>query len=119
MAITILEYATAHLAKPDEDGSIYLGRIEELGLPFFAGCEVCHASLTCYDAYPSATGNIRCIDCIGALGFETAESFDEFCRRFESGLESADEEELGRYLASFGWTQEEIAIWNDQLSPTS
>jgi hypothetical protein len=47
----------------------------DLGLPFYAGCEVCGATLAPYNAYPSQTGYTRCSECIGDLGYLSPEHF--------------------------------------------
>jgi hypothetical protein len=44
-----------------------------VGLPFTATCEQCQSNLGTTDAYPSKSGMIRCIECIGSLGYETVE----------------------------------------------
>mgnify|MGYP001582450623 CR=1 FL=1 len=76
--ITILDAAKARGLKEDDDGAISMGVVEDLGLPFFAGCARCGASLCCYNAYPSRTGFTHCEDCIGPNGFKTAEEFERF-----------------------------------------
>ena len=42
-----------------------MGDIEATGLPFFGGCEICHASIACYNAYPSKSNYLRCRSCMG------------------------------------------------------
>lgn len=80
MAISILHIALEKGVTKDERGSITMGEFDRLDLPFFSGCQICGASLAPYNAYPSKTGFIRCIDCIGDFGFETVRQFDTFIR---------------------------------------
>jgi hypothetical protein len=76
-ALSILDIALAEGAKADERGGISMAEFDQRGLPFFAGCQDCGASLAPYNAYPSKTGFIKCRDCIGGsdLGFATVEEF--------------------------------------------
>ena len=82
-SVTILDCAVARGAKPDEDGNITMGDIEDVGLPFFGGCQVCHASIACFNAYPSKTNYLRCRSCIGSLGFATTDEFETWCKQFD------------------------------------
>jgi hypothetical protein len=66
--------------------------IETVGLPFFGGCQVCHASIACYNAYPSETNYLRCGDCIGDLGFATTAEFEEWCEQFDHDAPSDDDD---------------------------
>lgn len=51
-----------------------LGTFEDLELPFFGGCQVCHATIAAYNACPSVNGYLRCAArCIGSYGYETVE----------------------------------------------
>jgi hypothetical protein len=59
-----------------------MGDIEDVGLPFFGGCQVCHASIACFNAYPSKTNYLRCRSCIGGLGFATTDEFETWCKQF-------------------------------------
>jgi hypothetical protein len=67
--ITISQLADFILGKPAETGQDF----QDLGLPMLGGCEVCHASIACYNACPSKTGYLRCRQCIGNLGYATLE----------------------------------------------
>jgi hypothetical protein len=60
-----------------------MGDIEAVGLPFFGGCQVCQASIACYNAYPSKTNFLLCRSCIGDLGFATTDEFEEWCKQFD------------------------------------
>lgn len=80
MPVTTLECAYGRGVQAKPDGTITMEQVEAVGLPFFAGCQVCGASLACYNAYPSRTGFIRCEDCLGELGFNTCEEFEAFCQ---------------------------------------
>ena len=75
--LTILDIAKAKGVKADANGGINAGAIMNLGLPFMGGCEICGASIACYNAYPSRTGYLRCKDDIENLGFATVKEFDE------------------------------------------
>lgn len=77
--ITILDVALAWGAKGSEDGSINGSEFDRVGLPLFAGCQCCGASLAAYNAYPSSTGFTRCEDCVGNLGFTTVAEFEAHC----------------------------------------
>jgi hypothetical protein len=59
-------------------GTVSAGDFEELGFPFYVGCECCGAGLAPYNAYPSRSGFIRCGFCIGAEGFPSAAAFEKF-----------------------------------------
>ena len=50
---------------------------EEVGVPFFAGCQICQESLGPYNAYPSKNGYIRCRACIGDIGYRTVKEFND------------------------------------------
>ena len=76
MPITVLELALAEGAKKEPDGSISCHELVIRGLPILPGCEICHSSLGPGNAYPSTTGFIRCYDCLGDLGFESAKDFE-------------------------------------------
>ena len=90
--VTILDCAIARGAKPDDDGSFTMGDIKDVGLPFFGGCQVCHASIACYNAFPSRTNYLRCRSCIGDLGFATTAKFEEWCNQFDQEPLDDDDE---------------------------
>jgi hypothetical protein len=73
MAVTILEVGR-HL-KPSLGDEFNAGEFESTGLPFMGGCEICAATVACYNSYPSKSGFIRCRDCIGDEGFDTVKEF--------------------------------------------
>jgi hypothetical protein len=74
MPITILQLAEHRGAKPNANGAFSADEIERVGLPFMGGCEVCGATIAAYNACPSKTGYLRCLnDCIGDNGYETCE----------------------------------------------
>jgi hypothetical protein len=85
--------AVARGAKPDEDGNFTMGEIEAVGLPFLGGCQVCHASIACYNAFPSKTNYLRCRSCIGDLGFATTDDFEESCKQFDQELPPDDDDD--------------------------
>jgi len=72
MSITIMEVAQAKGIKEDKHGGYNAQQFFDLGLPFFAGCQGCGATLGPDGAYPSKTGYIRCKGCIcDEIGFKT------------------------------------------------
>ncbi len=81
MPVTILDAAMARGVKADDDGKISGGAIEDVGLPFMGGCQVCEATIAAYNACPSTSGYLRCQDCIREDGFETTEEFEEWCKK--------------------------------------
>ena len=72
MPITILDYVRSRVGEKRaySTGDFYSNGVDMLG-----GCEICHAQIACYNAYPSKSGHWRCADCIGDTGFTTAEEF--------------------------------------------
>ncbi len=74
MPITILEYVKSVVGDKDlytaEDCLVS-------GVDVLGGCEVCEATIACYNAYPSRTGFWRCADCIGDIGFATVIDFTD------------------------------------------
>lgn len=78
--LTVYELAL-ELGAEEIDGRIDGAEFARLGLPVFAGCGRCGASLAAFNAFPSSTGFIRCGDCIDGLGFATVEEF----RRYSDG----------------------------------
>lgn len=76
--ITILDLALYRGAR-ETDGRLDAGEIERVGLPFFGGCFVCHASIACYNAAPTTTGYLACAnECADGRGFATVEEANEF-----------------------------------------
>jgi hypothetical protein len=72
--ITICQLADYILGRKAESGQDFA----DAGLPIMGGCEVCGASIACYNACPSKTGYLRCADgCIGDLGYMTVEEAKE------------------------------------------
>jgi hypothetical protein len=100
--VTILDCAVARGAKADEgSNSFTMGDIEAVGLPFFGGCQVCHANIACYNAYPSKTNYLRCRSCIGDLGFATTGEFEVWCMQFDHDElpdDDGDVDELGNRI---------------------
>jgi hypothetical protein len=74
MPITIHQLAEHRLGKTgDLTGQDYL----DAGLSILGGCQVCHATLAGYNAYPAKTGYWRCSDDIYDEGWETVEEANE------------------------------------------
>ncbi len=76
--VTLLEVAKARGL--EGIGDAYNGAdFAKVNIPIMGGCEICHATVACYNASPSKSGFIRCADgCIGDEGFETTEEFEQF-----------------------------------------
>jgi hypothetical protein len=72
MAITLLDITIAKVGVKD---TYTMEDTDEAGVPFFAGCQDCGASLAAHNAYPSKTGYIKCRGCIGDLGFNSVDEF--------------------------------------------
>lgn len=75
--ITILELAEHRGLKRDEQGRSNMGDFWDVGLDLMGGCEICHASIAAYNAYPSKSGYWRCADCICDDGWESVEKANE------------------------------------------
>lgn len=69
MPVTILEIAE-ELGVESKDGQVNGGEIMKYGLPLMGGCEICHASIACYNAYPTQSGYLRCGDCVHDTGWD-------------------------------------------------
>ena len=72
MPITILDYVRSVVGDKD------LYTAEDClasGVDILGGCQGCHATIGCYNAYPSTSGYWRCADCIGDDGFATVADF--------------------------------------------
>ena len=80
-AITILDAARHLGVKEDAQGNISMGEFDKVGLPFFCGCEICEASLGPFNAFPTYSGYTRCKDCVGDVGFASAEMFSDWLTR--------------------------------------
>ncbi len=95
--VTVLDCAAARGAKAGPDGSFTMGDIDAVGLPFFGGCEHCHASIACHNAYPSRTNYLRCRACIGDLGFATTGEFEAWCRQFDADQPPDDDGDVDQF----------------------
>jgi hypothetical protein len=68
--VSLLELATARLGRVCANGADF----EAAQLPIMGGCEVCGATVAAYNAGPSTSGYIRCLNgCIGDDGFATTD----------------------------------------------
>jgi len=68
MPITILDYVKSVVGDKD----LYTAEdFMNSGVEMLGGCQGCHATIACYNAYPSTSGYWRCADCIGNDGFVT------------------------------------------------
>lgn len=54
--ITILEVAKARGVKEDDTGTINGAEFERVGLSIMGGCQICEATLGCYNAHPGRNG---------------------------------------------------------------
>ena len=66
------------------------------GVAMVGGCEICHAMLAAYNAYPSKSGYWRCADCIGGTGFATIEEFTASAPDADAALPGCPERDCGR-----------------------
>lgn len=72
--ITVLQLAFYRGAKETPSGSVSMGAVEEVGLPFMGGCVRCHATVACYNACPTNIGYIACKSgCAKDIGYATVE----------------------------------------------
>jgi hypothetical protein len=72
MPITILDYVKTVVG----DKPLYTAEdCLASGVDILGGCQVCAATIACYNAYPSTSGYWRCADCIGDTGFATIAAF--------------------------------------------
>ena len=70
--ITILDYVRAVTGeKPSYTGEDHY----QAGVGILGGCEICHATIASYNAYPARSGFWRCADCIGDDGYATVADF--------------------------------------------
>lgn len=81
--LTALQLAEGLGAKSDSDGMFSGGELLRFDIPILGGCQDCHATLACYNAYPSRTGFWLCRQDIEGtdLGFDTVEAFTAFEQR--------------------------------------
>ena len=72
MPITILDYVKTVVGDKDTYSAEDFFRN---GVGMTGGCQLCAATIACYNAYPSTSGYWRCADCIGPDGFTTVADF--------------------------------------------
>jgi hypothetical protein len=72
MPITILDYVKSVVGDKDTYAA---GDFYRSGVAMTGGCQRCHATIACYNAYPSRSGYWRCADCIGNTGYATIREF--------------------------------------------
>jgi hypothetical protein len=74
MPITILDYVKSVVG----DKETYSGDdFHRSGVAMTGGCQLCAATIACYNAYPSTSGYWRCADCIGNNGYPTVADFTD------------------------------------------
>ena len=73
--VSVCHIANARLGREALTGTDFC----DAKVPMLSGCELCHATLGPYNAYPSTSGFIRCDECIGSYGFVSVEQFDLWC----------------------------------------
>ena len=72
MPITILDYVKSVVG----DKPLYTAEdCLRSGVDILGGCQLCAATIACYNAYPSTSGYWRCADCIGDTGYATVADF--------------------------------------------
>jgi hypothetical protein len=72
MPITILDYVKTVVGDKDTYAAEDFHRS---GVAMTGGCQLCAATIACYNAYPSKSGYWRCADCIGGSGYPTVADF--------------------------------------------
>jgi hypothetical protein len=72
MPITILDYVKSVVGDKDTYSAEDFHRS---GVAMTGGCQLCAATIACYNAHPSKSGYWRCADCIGGSGFATVADF--------------------------------------------
>lgn len=63
--VTVLEVAAFELSRPFTRAIDF----STTGLPLAGECETCHRTVTCYKAYPTRAGHLRCAEHIGTDGW--------------------------------------------------
>ena len=82
-APTVLDIAKAWGAK-EVDGGINGGEFERLGLPMMGGCQVCGATIACYNSYPAKNGYLVGSCCEQEVDvYESVEAFEKDNPRFD------------------------------------
>lgn len=73
--VTVLDLARFRLGPGPvaDQASLNGADLASVGLALMGGCEVCEATLACYNAYPSRSGCWRCADCLQGSGYRTVE----------------------------------------------
>lgn len=69
--VTILDYVRSVTGKDRPSGVDHY----RAGVDILGGCEICHATIASYNAYPCRSGWWRCADCIADLGYATVGEF--------------------------------------------
>jgi hypothetical protein len=72
VAITLMDVVKERVGEKD---SYSVADHTAAGVPMLGGCEVCEAVLASYNIYPSASGYVRCVDCIDDDGFDSVDAF--------------------------------------------
>ena len=72
MPITILDYVRTVVGDKD---TYCAEDFHRHGVGMTGGCQLCAASIACYNAFPSTSGYWRCADCIGNDGYATIADF--------------------------------------------
>jgi hypothetical protein len=80
MSVTVMDCAH-HRGVVEKEGRVDAGALADVGFPILGGCCRCEASIAAYNAYPSYNGYWCCSACIGDDGFDTAESFEQWCEK--------------------------------------
>lgn len=94
MSVTILEIAR-ELGVESNDGVVNAAEIMKWGLPFMGGCQHCAATIACYNAAPTSTGMLQCVECADGNGVGYA-TVDEAIAAIYEGR-TADQVRAERY----------------------
>ena len=107
MPITILDYVKSVVGDKDTySAEDFLNS----GVEMLGGCQGCHATIACYNAYPSASGYWRCADCIGDTGFVTVADFTALMCSGETCPACGNTDNLSETRITTGERAEEYAL---------
>lgn len=111
MPITVLKQLLELEPSLRKAKMITMADTDRHSLTFMAGCQKCGASLAPYNSYPSKTGYIQCVDCIGTLGFESArEEIEWELTTVEFMTDAERERALDEIKAKYPHLWQEVAL---------
>jgi hypothetical protein len=71
--IRVMDLVRLRLGLSDAVVEISGSMAADAGFPLIGGCEICHATVSIGNAYPSHSGYWRCRECIGDTGWDSLE----------------------------------------------